>query len=245
MGLKLMCFVAHPDDECFGFGGALALCALRGIETRVICLTDGKAASHRGSSSSSEDLGRMRRDEFAASCRVLGVSHHELLNYEDGQLESVSFSDAAGELVRRIRDFQPDVLLTFGGDGGMNTHPDHSMTSFLTTAAFHWAGQVKRYPELGKVYQAARLFYLSTDFLLPDRPAPLPVPWTLTLEIAAVRERKLEACRQHASQAPLLERTKDLFERHGGHELYALVATRELSPATPSTDLFDGLASAQ
>ena len=40
--------VAHPDDECYAFGGALALAADRGVETYVICLTDGQAATNRG-----------------------------------------------------------------------------------------------------------------------------------------------------------------------------------------------------
>jgi LmbE family N-acetylglucosaminyl deacetylase len=72
--LRLMCVVAHPDDECFGFGGALSLAANAGAETYVICMTDGQAASNRGTAASNEDLGRMRRDEFAASCAVLGVT---------------------------------------------------------------------------------------------------------------------------------------------------------------------------
>ena len=58
MGLKLMCVVAHPDDECYAFGGALALAADRGIETYVVCLTDGQAATHRGDAASGEALGK-------------------------------------------------------------------------------------------------------------------------------------------------------------------------------------------
>jgi len=146
--VKLMCVVAHPDDECFGFGGALALAADRGVETYVVCLTDGQAASARGNAADGEELGRMRRAEFAASCKVLGVTHHELMDYDDGRLEFVEVSRAAGRLVERMRRFRPDVVLTFGGEGGLNTHPDHMAVSMLTTAAFHWAGQERRYPEL-------------------------------------------------------------------------------------------------
>ncbi len=69
-----MCVVAHPDDECFGFGGSLALAAGLGWQTNVICLTDGQAATHRGESKDAADLGRMRREELAASCRILGVT---------------------------------------------------------------------------------------------------------------------------------------------------------------------------
>jgi len=102
-----MCVVAHPDDECFAFGGALTLAAERGVETYVVCLTDGQAARNRGDAASGEELGQMRRAEFAASCRVLGVAQHELLDYHDAQLERVDFSSAAGRLVERVRRFRP------------------------------------------------------------------------------------------------------------------------------------------
>lgn len=241
MGLKLMCVVAHPDDECFAFGGALALAAARGIETYVICLTDGQAAKNRGDAASGEALGKMRREEFAASCKVLGVTQHELLDYHDARLEFVDFSQTAGRLVEKMRQFRPDVVLTFGGDGGLNTHPDHIMVSMLTTAAFHWSGQAKRYPELGTVHEPQRLFYLSTNFFIPDRQAPRPMPWTVTLDVQSVRTRKTEAFRQHASQAPLMEQTKGLFEKYGAEEFYTLVAASEPQAARLEKDLFDGL----
>jgi LmbE family N-acetylglucosaminyl deacetylase len=241
LGLKLMCIVAHPDDECFAFGGALALAAKRGIETKVICLTDGQAASNRGDAASGAVLGQMRRAEFFASCKVLGVTHPEILDYQDAQLEHVEFSQAAGRLVEKLRKFQPDVVLTFGGDGGLNTHPDHVMASFLATAAFHWAAQTKRYPALGEPHRAKRLYYITTNFYLPDRPPPMTMPWTVTLDITSVRARKTEAIHQHASQAPLMERTKDIFAKYGAQEFYALIATADPQPARQQTDLFEGL----
>lgn len=242
MGLKLMCVAAHPDDECFGFGGALALAADRGIETSVICLTDGQAGSYRANTKSSEELGKMRALEFAAACKVLGVSHHELLDYQDAQLEFVDFSRAAGRLVERMRRFQPDVVITFGGDGGLNTHADHMIVSMLTTAAFHWSGQAKRYPEIGTAYGPQRLFYLTTNFFIPGRREPKPAPWTVTLDIRSVQARKAEAFRQHTSQVPLVEQTRELFEKFGVEEFYTLIATVGPQPARQQTDLFEGLA---
>lgn len=236
-----MCVVAHPDDECFGFGGALALTADHGIETYVVCLTDGQAATNRGLAVSGAELGRMRREEFAASCEVLGVTRYELLNYHDGQLQEVEFTEAAEELVKRMRSFQPNVVITFGGDGGLNTHPDHMMASYWTTAAFHWSGQERRFLAAGEVYQPDRLFYLTSNFFLEDRQPPMPMPWTTVLDIESVRERKNEAFRQHVSQAPLMERTRDLFARFGSQEFYTLVATSDPQPARQMTDLFEGL----
>ena len=242
MGLRLLCITAHPDDECFAFGGALALAAERGVEASVICLTDGQAATNRGSAGSGKELGKMRGEEFAASCEVLGVKKHELLDWQDGQLEFADFSKLAGLLVERIRAFRPHVVLTFGGDGGLNTHPDHVIVSAATTAAFHWAGHPRRYLDRGALFQPQRLFYVTTDFFLPERHKPLPAPWTLTLDIRSVIEKKREAFRKHTSQAPLEEQTRELFLRHGDNERYTLAAAVVPQPAAQSTDLFEGIA---
>lgn len=236
-----MCVVAHPDDECFAFGGALALAAAREVETYVLCLTDGQAATNRGDAESGAALGAIRRAEFAASCGVLGVRHHELMDYQDGRLEFTNFSQAAGRLVERIRRFRPDVVITFGGDGGLNTHPDHMMVSMLTTAAYHWAGRPRRYPDLAQPHEAKRLFHLSTSYFLPDRQSPQPVPWTVTLDIRSVQVQKSEAFKQHVSQAPLMEKTRDTFERYGSYEHYALVAAAEPQPTCLTTDLLEGI----
>jgi LmbE family N-acetylglucosaminyl deacetylase len=239
--LKLMLVVAHPDDECFAFGGALSLAADRGIETLVVCLTDGQAATNRGDAASSAELGAMRRAEFAASCKVLGVTHHELLDYQDGRLEFVDFSRTAGRLVERMRRFRPDVVLTFGSEGALNTHPDHMLVSMLTTAAFHWSGRPNRYPDLAQPFQPTRLFTLTSSYVMPDRQPPLLAPWTVVLDISAVRERKSLAFQQHTSQLPLFERTKTLFEEHGAYEYYTLLASPIREPATVTNDLFAGL----
>jgi len=236
-----MLVVAHPDDECFAFGGALALAADRGIETYVVCLTDGQAATHRGDAASGAELGAMRRAEFVASCNILGVKHHEILDYHDARLEFANFPQTAGRLVERIRRFQPDVVVTFGSEGGPNAHTDHIMVSMLTTAAFHWAGRPNRYPDLAQPFQPKRLFTLTSNYFLPERQPPLLSPWTAVLDISSVRERKNEAFRQHTSQAPLMERTKELFERYGGEEFYTLLAIETPQPATQLTDLFEGL----
>ena len=241
MSLRLLCVVAHPDDECFAFGGALALAADRGVETAVLCLTDGQAATHRGTAQSSAELGAMRGQEFTESCNILGARHHELLNYGDGQLEHQSLHDLAGRLVDQIRRLRPHVILTFGGEGALNSHPDHTAVSAATTAAFHWSGNAKRFPEYGEPWRPQRLFYLTTNFFLPDRPAPLPAPWTCVLDIRAARARKQGAFQAHTSQAPLQAVARLVFEDHGNDERYVLAYTTAPQAATQTTDLFAGI----
>ena len=71
MPLRLFCVFAHPDDECFAFGGALALAADRGVEIYALCLTKGTSGSYRGGAKSDEELGRIRSEEFAAHQKKL------------------------------------------------------------------------------------------------------------------------------------------------------------------------------
>ena len=183
----------------------------------------------------------MRRREFAASCEVLGAHRHELLDYQDAQLEFHSLSELGGRLVERMRQFRPHVVITFGGEGALNNHPDHTTVSAATTTAFHWSGNEKRFPELGTVWRPQRLFYLTTTFFLPDRPAPLVAPWTCVLDVRPVQELKKKAFEQHTSQAPLMDRARLVFEEHGDDERYVLAYTADPQPATQTTDLFDGL----
>ena len=41
-GLRLMCIIAHPDDESLGTGGALAKYAGEGVETYLLTATRGE-----------------------------------------------------------------------------------------------------------------------------------------------------------------------------------------------------------
>src|SRR5579862_4683061 len=84
--LRLMCITAHPDDEAGGFGGTLREYADRGVETCVLCLTPGQAATHRGGAKDDHELAAMRRKEFAASCEILHVSRGLVLDFPDGHL---------------------------------------------------------------------------------------------------------------------------------------------------------------
>ena len=185
MPLRLLCITAHPDDECFAFGGALALAAQRGVETSILCLTDGSAGSYRGSATTADELGQLRRAEFAASCDILGVHHHEILDYQDGQLEFETLYKLAADLVQRIRRLRPHVIITFGGDGGLNTHADHTTVSAAATAAFHWSGSPKRFPTLGDLHTPQRLYYLTANFFVEGRLRHIPAPWTLTLDVSS------------------------------------------------------------
>src|SRR6185369_11110781 len=125
--LKLLCVTAHPDDEAGAFGGTLAVCADRGIQTYVVCLTPGQAARHRADAADDAALATLRREEFAASCKLLRVTAGEVLDYRDSALVLEDFHRMVGDVVRRIRGVRPHVMLALGTEGLITAHPDHTV----------------------------------------------------------------------------------------------------------------------
>jgi LmbE family N-acetylglucosaminyl deacetylase len=245
MTLKLLCVTAHPDDEAANFGGTLLGCAGRGVATYVICLTPGQAATHRGGARSESELAEMRRQEFAASCRLLKVTHAEVLDYRDGGLDRVDFHDAIADLTARIRKLQPQVVLTMGAEGGVTGHPDHSMACLITTLAYHWAGRRDRFPEQLKnsqqSYRPQKLYHATTNFTIPDRPPLLPSPITTTIHIAEYLETKIAAFKLHTSQSPLFTLFEGLVRQRGGKEYFHLAAAISPRQIEHETDLFAGV----
>jgi len=243
---RLLCVTAHPDDEAGGFGGSLLLYGSRGVETHVICLTPGQAATHRGGARSDQELAALRRQEFQASCRVLKITCGEVLDYPDAGLDRVNFYAVVGELVERIRRIRPHVMLTIGTEGAVTAHPDHSMASLAATLAYHWAGRSNRFPEQLQnglaPHRTQKLYYSTTLFVLPDRQPTSPAPVTTMVEIGAeLLEAKIQAFKQHASQSPLFPIFEPMARKRGTRELFHLAATTAPRQMSMETDLFEGV----
>jgi LmbE family N-acetylglucosaminyl deacetylase len=132
---RMLCVFAHPDDEVFCAGGTLAKWAAAGGAAMVMSATRGEAGQIRdGSAATRPTLGSVRAEELRASCDHLGVRHVECLDYQDGSLEGVDMAVLTDEIATRVEVFHPDVVVTFGPDGGYG-HPDHLAISTATTQA--------------------------------------------------------------------------------------------------------------
>lgn len=244
--IRLLCVTAHPDDEAGAFGGTLLLYGERGIEVHLVCLTAGTAARNRGTAKTNEELAALRRGELAASCKVLGVRRHEVLDYPDGGLDRVDFHAVAGELVARVRGIRPHLILTFGPDGGLTGHVDHAMAGVLATQAFEWAGRTDRYPEQFEQgltpHRAQKLYQHTADFMLPDRQPLAPLTVTARIDIGQERfEKKVQAFMQHTTQTPLFERLRKNLGTRPFAEMYHLAATSQAREAKLETDLLEGV----
>jgi LmbE family N-acetylglucosaminyl deacetylase len=242
---RLLAITAHPDDEAAVFGGTLRLYSDRGVEVSVICLTAGQAARHRGSAQNDRELGEIRRQEFAASCEILGVHHSVVLDYPDGQLHRIDLQKPVAELVRRVRELRPHVMLSMGPEGAVTGHTDHSMASLFATLAFHWAGRENRFVQQlsdgQRPHRAQKLYYATDAAPLPYRqPISLP-PVTATLDIGAQLKAKRDAFHSHKSQAPLFPFFDQHVEKLGKQELFHLAAGMKAGPVPIESDLFAGI----
>jgi LmbE family N-acetylglucosaminyl deacetylase len=134
--LKLMCVLAHPDDESLGNGGILAKYAAEGVETYLVTATRGERGWFGDESDypGVEALGKIREAELLAAAKVLGIRSVEFLDYIDGDLDQAPPTEAVAKIVGHIRRVKPDVVVTFGPDGGYG-HPDHIAICQFTTAA--------------------------------------------------------------------------------------------------------------
>src|SRR5262245_23235003 len=152
---RLMCVLAHPDDESLGTGGTLAKYATEGVETYLLTATRGE----RGRFGNGHDVrpddevvGRTREAELRAAASELGVREVTVLGYPDGGLDRVSSWIAQQAIAEHLCRIKPQVVITFGPDGAYG-HPDHIAISQLTTAAV--MRTASREPAVSKLYYMA------------------------------------------------------------------------------------------
>ncbi len=174
-GVRLLVVRAHPDDESSATGGVLARYAAQGVPTGVVICTGGEEGEILDPDldpvEAKPRLGEIRRAELACATKALGVSEVRLLGYRDSGMAgeptnqnpaafcNADLDEAAGRLVRIIRELQPQVIITDNDSGGYG-HPDHVMSHRVTVPAFHAAGDPSKYPEAGPTWRPARLYVI-------------------------------------------------------------------------------------
>jgi N-acetyl-1-D-myo-inositol-2-amino-2-deoxy-alpha-D-glucopyranoside deacetylase len=173
----LLALHAHPDDESLSMGGTLARTAAAGEQVVVVTATGGEVGEIHNvpdPESLRPRLAEVRRQELEEACRILGVTHLELLGYRDsgmmgtadndhpGSFWRADFMEAVGRLVRLVRQHRPEVMTAYDPYGGYG-HPDHIQVHRVGTGAFFGAADVGRFPEseFGPAWQVDRLFWAT------------------------------------------------------------------------------------
>ena len=221
-----MVVVAHPGDEAFGFGGAIASAAADGAYVVVVCVTrgwfdprltdsppapGGKNRDAKLGAVNWRNIDTVREDELRRSVAVLGVRVVRMLDYAEGELDREDFDHLVGRIVEPIRMHRPQVILTFGPDG-VTGDGDHVVVSRAVTAAYARAAQPLAYEddleEDQVAWRAAKLYHLvvpkdAVRKTLGERtPSDYgsPAPPTVDVELGELAPLKLAAISRHVSQ---------------------------------------------
>lgn len=161
--LKMMCILAHPDDESLGVGGTLAKYASEGIETYLVTATRGERGrvGDKRELLSLDAVGKIREAELLAAAKLLGIREVSFLGFIDGDLDKVDHREAIPKIVHHLRRVKPHVVITFGPEGAYG-HPDHIAVSQLTTGAIVCAAdpdyESRQSPG---VHRVSKLYYIA------------------------------------------------------------------------------------
>ena len=264
--LKLLCVLAHPDDESLGNGGILAKYAAEGVETYLITATRGE----RGWQGIPEvnpglhELGKIREAELRAAAQVLGVRDVHFLDYIDGDLDQANNAEAVGKIATHIRRIQPQVVVTFD-PFGVYGHPDHIAICQFTTAAIVQAVDSSYVdPEGLTPHRISKLYYMAENkhifdlyyeafgqLIMPvDGVERSGVPWhdwaaTTRPDCETYWQTVWEAISCHRTQLPGYRKLSELpesFHRElWGNFVYYRAFSLVNGGRKVETDLFEGL----
>lgn len=168
--LRLLHVHAHPDDESSKGAATTAYYRRRGVKVLVATCTGGERGDILNPKMESPEnqsrLPELRREEMAAAAKILDIEQTWLGFIDSGMGPDVdpdSFaaqdvSQAAGRLVKVIREFRPQVVTTYDENGGY-PHPDHIMTHKITMAAVDAAADPDAWPEHGPVWLVTKVYY--------------------------------------------------------------------------------------
>jgi LmbE family N-acetylglucosaminyl deacetylase len=145
---QVMVVTPHPDDAEYGVAGTVVRWVGEGREVIYVVCTNGD----KGTSDASvkpEKLVKTREAEQIAAANLLGVREVLFLRHTDQELEDTR--EFRKEIVRLIRLYQPETVVTADPYRRYLWHRDHRITGQVTLdAIFPYARDHLSYPDLMK-----------------------------------------------------------------------------------------------
>lgn len=173
---RLLCVHAHPDDESSKGAATMARYVSEGADVLVVTCTGGEAGSVLNPAMDRpevrERLPAVRREEMERAREILGVQQEWLGFIDSGLPEGdpkpplpegcfamLAVEEAAAPLVRILREFRPQVVVTYDENGGY-PHPDHIQTHVVSMAAIEAAADPARYHDAGPAWEVVKIYYV-------------------------------------------------------------------------------------
>jgi LmbE family N-acetylglucosaminyl deacetylase len=136
----------HPDDAEYGVAGTVVKWTRDGKEVIYVVCTNGNKGSN-DPEMKPEKLAEIREQEQLAAAKLLGVNEVIFLRHEDQALEDTP--EFRKEIVRLIRTYRPEVIVTSDPYRRYIWHRDHRITGrVVLDAVFPYARDRLAYPDL-------------------------------------------------------------------------------------------------
>lgn len=143
---QVLVVIPHPDDAEFGVAGSVARWTREGKEVVYVLCTNGDKGTS-DPNMKQEELVKIREKEQLAAAKTVGVSEVVFLRHPDQTLEDTP--EFRKELVRLIRQYRPETVVTADLYRRYLWHRDHRITSRVTLdAIFPYARDYYSYPDL-------------------------------------------------------------------------------------------------
>ncbi len=143
---QVMVVTPHPDDAEYGAAGTVARWINDGKEVVYVVCTNGDKGI-TDANMDPEEVARIREEEQMAAANGLGVREVIFLRHPDQGLEDTP--EFRKELVRLIRMYRPETLITADPYRRYVWHRDHRITGQVALdAVFPYARDVLSYPDL-------------------------------------------------------------------------------------------------
>jgi LmbE family N-acetylglucosaminyl deacetylase len=152
-GLRMMIKTAHvlvvtphPDDAEFGVAGTVANWTSEGKDVIYVVCTNGDKGAN-DPDMKPDELARIREREQLEAAKLLGVRDVIFLRHADQALEDTP--EFRKELVRLIRTYKPETVVTADPYRRYIWHRDHRITGQVTLdSIFPYARDFHSYPDL-------------------------------------------------------------------------------------------------
>jgi len=142
--LKILAIFPHPDDSVIFAGATLAKWVEEGHEVSAVCCTDGEVGTLR-LDLTKEDVASARIKELKAANEIIGIKILELLHHPDaGSMDERKLRE---DLIRCVRKYRPDRVITMDPWVKYEIHPDHKTVGRMGAEAAAFACFPLLHPE--------------------------------------------------------------------------------------------------
>ena len=123
--MRVLIFVAHPDDEVLGMGGTILKHSQKGDYVKVVYLATGitsrrstnfqNSVSYEQNENETNEIQKEIKDlhnDAKKSCKILKVKDLEFYDFPDNEMDSVPLLKIIKVIEKEIKEIKPDRIYT-------------------------------------------------------------------------------------------------------------------------------------